>query len=77
MFTSLGRAALALPVLLALVTPGRAGVGDEHLFPGNPSGATTDKGKAPFQPGAGCGRQPGNQDRSSLFPCPSRRRSVG
>jgi endonuclease G len=35
-------AALAAPVLLALVTPGRAGEGAEHLFPGNPSGAATD-----------------------------------
>jgi hypothetical protein len=38
MFTSLGRAALALPVLLALAAPGRAERAD-HLAMGNPSGA--------------------------------------
>jgi hypothetical protein len=37
----LGRAALALPVLLALAVPVRAEVGDEHLFLGNPIGQNT------------------------------------
>jgi endonuclease G len=45
MFTSLGRAALALPVLLALAFPVRAEVGDKHLFLGNPSGAVADPAK--------------------------------
>ena len=44
MFTSLGRAALALPVLLALAASVRAERAD-HLAMGNPSAATTDKGK--------------------------------
>jgi endonuclease G len=45
MFTSLWRAALAAPVLLALAAPARAAEGDEHLFLGNPSGASADRGK--------------------------------
>jgi endonuclease G len=44
MFTSLGRAALALPVLLALAAPARAERAN-HLAMGNPSAATPDKGK--------------------------------
>jgi len=45
MFTSLWRAVLAAPVLLALAAPARAREGDEHLFTGNPSGAAADRGK--------------------------------
>jgi endonuclease G len=45
MFTPLWRAALTLPVLLALAAPGRAEVGSEHLFLGNPSGAVADPAK--------------------------------
>src|SRR5262245_713227 len=45
MFTSLWRAVLAAPVLLALAAPARAGEGDEHLFPGNPSAATADRAR--------------------------------
>ena len=38
---SLGRAAFALPLRLALAVPVRAEVGDEHLFLGNPIGQNT------------------------------------
>jgi endonuclease G len=39
------RSGLAAALLLALSASGRAADGDEHLFLGNPSGATADRGK--------------------------------
>jgi endonuclease G len=44
MLTSVRRATAVL-AFLVLTTPARAAEGDEHLLPGNPSGATADRAK--------------------------------